>query len=107
MKKLLFVIALALIVISVNMSYQTFTSKGTDEKHSFAKEQVVKVLGKYEVQFDGMGAETGFLVETKDGLEVVPFDKGSLAGTATAPEYLSVYWPKDMEKPMITPGAVR
>lgn len=108
MKKLLFVIAIALVAIAANMTYQTLTSSGQQkEPHPFAKEEVVKVMGKYETQFDGFGAETGFLVQTNQGLTVVPFDEGSMAGAMASPEYISVYWPKDAEKPMVTPGALR
>ena len=107
MKKSLFVIAFALVAIAANMTYQTFTSKQKDENRPFAEEKVVKVLGKYETQFDGLAAETGFLVQTNEGLTVVPFDKGSMAGAMVAPEYISVYWPKDMKEPMVTPGALR
>lgn len=111
MKGILSVIAIALVVIAANLTYQTVTtSKAQAQKETirpFAQEQVVKVLGKYEVQFDGLGATTGFLVESKEGLYVVPFDKGSMAGASASPEYLSVYWPEGSEKPMITPGAVR
>lgn len=111
MKGILSVIAIALVVIAANLTYGTFIkSKEQNQKETirpFAKEEVVKVLGKYEVQFDGFGATTGFLVEAKHGLDVIPFDKGSMAGASASPEYLSVYWPEEYEKPMVTPGALR
>lgn len=107
MKISLSIIALAIVVIATNLTYETLNSKQKDESHPFAKEKVVKVVGKYETQFDGLGVQTGFLVQTNDGLDVVPFDKGSMAGSMAAPEYISVYWPKDSDRPIVTPGAVR
>lgn len=52
-------------------------------------EEIVKVVGKCTVLFDGIGATTGYVVEGEHGYEVVPFSPGSMADQAnSSPEFL-------------------
>ena len=113
MKKILSIIAVAVVVIAVNLTYTNFSQEKSVSptelaKKVFAQEQVVKVVGKSFIQFDGLESEIGFLVETvNSGLQVIPIDEGSMASVMDSPPYLKVYWPEDMDRPMVQPIAVR
>jgi hypothetical protein len=113
MKKVLSIIALALIIIAGNLTYTNFSqeksvSPNEIAKKVFAQEQVVKVVGKSFLQFDGLESEMGFLVETaNNGFHTIPIDEGSMASVMDSPPYLKVYWPKDMDRPMVDPIAIR
>ena len=73
----------------------------------FSQEQVVKVLGKYKTQFDGLEVHRGYLVETAhDGYQVIPFDPGSMANSMNSPEFIEVYWPEENRIPIVTAGSV-
>jgi hypothetical protein len=84
MKKVLSIIAVALVVIAGNLTYSNFSQEKSVSLNEFAKkafeqEQVVKVVGKSFVQFDDLEAEMGFLIVTPNsGLQTIPIDEGYL-----------------------------
>lgn len=103
MKTILSIIALALIVIAGNLTIQTLNS---DPVESYDTDTVVKVLGKYTEYFDGLSIQPGYLVETKYGLDIIPFDEGSLAKESMpAPKFISVYWPDREGRPQVLPAS--
>ena len=93
MKKIQAVIAIALWVIALNMTYSNF-NKGPVTSVPVvvdSEEKVLPVIGRVSVAFDGLGAEVGFLVQDGQNLKLLPFDQGSLASNpAYQPKYLKV-----------------
>lgn len=93
MKKIQTVIAIALSVIALNMTYANF-SKGPAKSVPVAadnEEKVLPVIGRVSIAFDGLGTEVGFLVQDGQNLKLIPFDQGSLASNpAYQPKYLKV-----------------
>ena len=88
------VIALALIVIACNMTYsnlRTPVNVLAKVEQVKAEQKVVRVLGRVNSVFDGMGVEVGFLVKDGDKLAIVRYDQGSMAAQpGYKPEYVNV-----------------
>lgn len=108
MKNLLRIIAVALVIIAGNLTYTTITNNHSESVEISAREEVVEVVGRYNVVFDGLGKEIGFLVKSSKGMEVIPYDEGSMAANkGWEPKYLQVYWTSNTDKnPTVSPGTV-
>ncbi|PJE74064.1 MAG: hypothetical protein COV01_03120 [Candidatus Taylorbacteria bacterium CG10_big_fil_rev_8_21_14_0_10_41_48] len=86
------VIALALSVIAINMTYSNIHSTTTSIKNEVKMEQkVVRVVGRVTSVFDGLGADVGFLVKDGDKMSIARYDKGSMADMSDwRPEYVNM-----------------
>lgn len=84
--------AIALAIIAVNMTISNMRQPAAVvPEPSKPEEKVVQVVGRVTSVFDGLGAETGFLVKDGNELRVVPCDPGSLMSQkGFQPEYLTV-----------------
>lgn len=84
-----FVIALASVVIALNMTYSNL-HKTLQEPPENTGEKVLSVVGRAWTTFDGFGATMGFLVRDGENFKIVPYDSGSMADNpAFLPKYVS------------------
>lgn len=91
MKKIQAVIAIALSVIALNMTFTNFIKGSGTPEASVREEKVLPVIGRVTSTFDGFGVEIGFLVKDGQDLKVLRYDKGSIADNpAYQPKYLNV-----------------
>ena len=88
----MFIIAVALVVIALNMTWTNFSNEAKvpqKSESSVAKEKVLQVVGRTTMTFDGIGATTGFLVKDGENLRIVHYDQGShFANPLFQPKYL-------------------
>jgi hypothetical protein len=84
-----FVIALASVVIALNMTYSNFHTADQKPPENM-EERVLPVVGRAWTTFDGMGATVGFLVKDGENFKIVPYDSGSMADNpAFLPKYVT------------------
>jgi len=83
------VIAVALIVIAVNMTYSNIP-KTAEKAPADIEEKVLPVMGRVTFPFDGYGATVGFLVKDGDSYNILRYDEGSMADNdAFQPKYVT------------------
>ena len=87
-------IALALIVIAINMTYSNLHTPNkvlVKSEQVKVEQRVVRVLGRVNSVFDGIGTEVGFLVKDGDKLSIAHYDKGSMADQpGYKPQYVNI-----------------
>ena len=110
MKKLQCVLAtfatLSLIVIAVNLTIMTSKTLSPSTTAKLlpveTPDNVMEVISKVSVDFDGFGADVGYLVKDGNRLTVAHVGSGSMLDRMVAPKYLTKvmysngethYWP--------------
>lgn len=83
------IIALALVVIALNMTYLNFETIPESPKN--VEEKVLPVIGRVSLVFDGLGTTVGFLVKDGENFKIATYDEGSMAANeAFQPKYMAM-----------------
>lgn len=88
------VIAIALSLIAINMTYANFAGQKVEETAKIQApepEEILKIVGRATDVFDGIGVESGFVATDGVRLRLVPYDRGSMAATpGWKPQYIKL-----------------
>lgn len=96
MKAIASIIALALIAIAINLTIMTVQQGQSSNEHQLrgkvngVDSELVEVVSRVTMPYDGIGATYGYLVRRGNELDVVYYDQGSHLANMDAPKYLEV-----------------